>query len=52
MTENNNKSEMKLDRNNGQSVFRRFFHIGPILTICEYLLFTILLITLALRIKK
>ncbi|XP_070503833.1 palmitoyltransferase ZDHHC6 [Chironomus tepperi] len=28
------KSEMKLDRSNGKSIFRRFLHPGPILTIC------------------
>lgn len=30
------KSEIKLDRSNGKSVFRRFLHPGPILTICKY----------------
>lgn len=28
------KSEVKLDRSNGKSIFRRFLHPGPILTIC------------------
>lgn len=27
--------EVKLERNNGKTIFQRFFHIGPILTICK-----------------
>lgn len=29
------KDTVKLDRDNGTSLFRRFFHIGPLLTICK-----------------
>lgn len=30
------KISQKLDRDNGVSLFRRFFHPGPLLTICEF----------------